>query len=109
MIEATPLSVRFTNRLQGYLKAQRILYRQGMMAKVDKGVALFVFGFDLCVVFFVGLRGWTVIWLSHLFLLMYGKALYALIPKRCFHSSEEIDRFCTLLSQMASSPKVCSA
>ena len=57
MIEATPLSVRFTNRLQGYLKAQRILYRQGMMAKVDKGVALFVFGFDLCVVFFVGLRG----------------------------------------------------
>ena len=172
MIEATPLSVRFTNRLQDHLEARRILYRQGTMAKVDKGVALLLFGFGLCLVFFVGLRWWTVVWFplaiaewfdlltlsrwrtklefqrnpkyqeeyqltftpqrihfrtasidatlqwthyeqviesQNLFLLMYGKALYTLIPKRCFHSSEEVDRFRTLLTQMVRLPTVCSA
>ncbi len=36
---------------------------------------------------------------SDLFLLMYGKGLYTLIPKRCFQSSEEIDAFRTLIDQ----------
>lgn len=34
-----------------------------------------------------------------LFLLMYGKGLYTLIPKRCFASSEEISTFRALLDQ----------
>ena len=55
MIEATPLSVRFTNRLQDRLAAQHILYRQGTMTKVDKGVALFLFGFGLCLFWATGI------------------------------------------------------
>jgi YcxB-like protein len=34
-----------------------------------------------------------------LFLLMYGKGLYTLIPKRCFKSNEEISSFRDLVSQ----------
>jgi hypothetical protein len=34
-----------------------------------------------------------------LFLLMYSKGLYTLIPKRCFHSKEEIDAFRALVNQ----------
>ncbi len=36
---------------------------------------------------------------SDLFLLMYGKGLYTLIPKRCFKSNEEINTFRALVSQ----------
>jgi hypothetical protein len=37
---------------------------------------------------------------SDLFLLMYGKGLYTLVPKRCFNSIQEIDAFRTLVSQV---------
>lgn len=36
---------------------------------------------------------------ADLFLLMYGKGLYTLVPKRCFHSNDEIDAFRALLNQ----------
>jgi hypothetical protein len=36
---------------------------------------------------------------SDVFLLMYGKGMYTLIPKRCFSSNEEINAFRTLLSE----------
>lgn len=36
---------------------------------------------------------------SNLFLLMYGKGLYTLIPKRCFHSGDEINTFRALLHE----------
>jgi YcxB-like protein len=34
-----------------------------------------------------------------LFLLIYGKGLYTLIPKRCFNSNEDIDAFRALVKQ----------
>jgi hypothetical protein len=36
---------------------------------------------------------------SMLFLLMYGKGLYTLIPKRCFHSDDELNAFRVLLKE----------
>jgi YcxB-like protein len=35
----------------------------------------------------------------NLFLLMYGKGLYTLVPKRCFNSNEEINAFRALVTQ----------
>ncbi len=35
-----------------------------------------------------------------LFLLMYGKGLYTLIPKRCFHSNKEVNEFRALINQV---------
>src|SRR5436190_1408155 len=36
---------------------------------------------------------------SRLFLLMYGKGLYTLVPKRCFHSDDELNAFRALLKE----------
>jgi hypothetical protein len=160
--ESAPISISFINELKDHLEAQRVLYSKGVLAKLDKVVALLLFGFGVYCVAFVGLRWWTIIWFplavaewfdllsltrwrtkidfqrnpkfreeyhltfsrenihfktasldstlqwTHyerviespdLFLLMYGKGIYTLIPKRCFNSREEIDAFRALVNQ----------
>ena len=162
MAEPNSISISFINELKDHIEAQRLLYSKGTMAKLDKVVAILLFGFGVYCLVFVGLRWWTIIWLplavaewfnllslsrwrtriefqrnpkfreeyhltfsfenihfktasldstlkwTHydrviqspdLFLLMYGKGLYTVIPKRCFKSEEEIKAFCTLLDQ----------
>ena len=156
------ITVNFMNELKDHLEAQRILYKEGFLAKLDKVVAILLFGFGVYCVSAVGLRWWTVIWFplavvewfdllsldrlrtriwfrrnpkfreeycltfspesihfktasidstlqwdyyeriienSRLFLLMYGKGLYTLIPKRCFHSDEELNTFRALIEE----------
>jgi hypothetical protein len=143
------ISIDFINKLEDHIKAQQVLYGQGVFAKLDKAIALLLFGFGIYCVTFAGLYWWTMIWFplaiaewfnllslsrwrtkiefqrnpkfreeyhltfslenihfqtasidstlawTHyerivespdLFLLMYGKGLYTLIPKRCFNS-----------------------
>jgi len=162
MPESISISISFINKLKDHLEAQRVLYSRGVMARLDKVVAVLLFGFGLYCVTFVGLLWWTVIWFplamaewfnllslsrwrtkiefqrnpkfreeyhltfsrenihfrtasldstlqwTHyerviespdLFLLMYGKGLYTLIPKRCFNSEEEVTAFRALLTQ----------
>jgi YcxB-like protein len=162
MAESNYISISFINKLKDHIEAQRVLYSKNVMAKLDKVVAVLLFGFGVYCVVFVGLRWWTIIWFplavaewfdwlslsrwrtriefrrnpkfrekyhltfsrenihfktasldsilqwTHyerviespdLFLLMYGKGLYTLIPKRCFNSNEEMNAFRTLLSQ----------
>jgi hypothetical protein len=162
MAESKYISISFVNKLKDHIEAQRVLYSKSVMAKLDKVVAVLLFGFGIYCVVFVGLRWWTIIWFplavaewfdwlslsrwrtriefqrnpkfrekyhltfsrenihfktasldsilqwTHyerviespdLFLLMYGKGLYTLIPKRCFNSNEEMNVFRTLLSQ----------
>lgn len=162
MTEPESISISFTNELKDHIEAQRVLYSKSVMAKLDKAVAVFLFGFGIYCLVFVGLRWWTVIWFPmavvewfdllslsrwkakidfqrnpkfreeyhltfsrenlhfktasldstlqwthyqsviespNLFLLMYGKGLYTLIPKRCFNSNEEINAFRALLNQ----------
>lgn len=162
MTEFTSISISFVNELKDHIAAQRLLYSHGALAKLDKVVALLLFGVGVCGVAFVGLYWWTIIWFplavaewfdllslsrwrtkvefqrnpkfreeyhltfsrenihfktatldsvlqwTHyeraiespdLFLLMYGKGLYTLIPKRCFHSNEEMNGFRALLDQ----------
>jgi hypothetical protein len=159
--ESAPISIRFINELKDHLEAQRVLYSKSVMAKLDKAVALLLFGFGLYCVAVIGLRWWTIIWFplavaewfdllslsrwrtkidfqrnpkfreeyyltfsrenihfrtvsldstlqwTHyerviespdLFLLMYGKGLYTLIPKRAFNSNEEMKAFRALVS-----------
>jgi YcxB-like protein len=161
-IQSDPISISFINELKDHLEAQRVLYSKGILAKLDKVVAVLLFGVGVYYVFSVGLRWWTIIWFplavaewfdflslsrwrtkiefrrnpkfreeyhltfsrenihfkttsldstlqwTHyeriiespdLFLLMYGKGIYTLIPKRCFKSNEEINAFRTLVSQ----------
>lgn len=161
MTESAPISISFINELNDHLAAQRLLYSQGFMAKLDKVVAVLLFGFGVYCVAFVGLRWWTIIWFPlaaaewfdllslsklrtkidfqrnpkfreeyhltfsranihfktaaidstlqwthyervienpNLFLLVYGKGLYTLIPKRCFGAEAEINRFRALLA-----------
>lgn len=160
--QSAAISINFINKLDDHIQAQRILYRRGIMAKLDKVVAVLLFGFGIYCLAFVGLRWWTMIWFplavaewfnllsltqwrtkinfrrnpkfreeyhltfsresihfktalldstlqwTHyerviespdLFLLMYGKDLYTLIPKRCFKSNEDMDAFRTLVSR----------
>jgi hypothetical protein len=162
MAESNYISISFVNKLKDHIEAQRVLYSKSVMAKLDKVVAVLLFGFGIYCVVFVGLRWWTIIWFplavaewfdwlslsrwrtriefqrnpkfrekyhltfsrenihfktasldsilqwAHyerviespdLFLLMYGKGLYTLIPKRCFNSNKEMNVFRTLLSQ----------
>lgn len=162
MTDLAPISVSFMNELADHLEAQRVLYNKGVLARLDKVVAVLLFGFGIYCVTFIGWRWWTVIWFplaaaewfdllslsrwrtkiefqrnpkfraeyhltfshenirfrttsldstlqwSHydhvvesreLFLLMYGKGLYTLIPKRCFNSNAEMDAFRALLTQ----------
>jgi YcxB-like protein len=162
MAEPISISINFTNKLKDHLEAQRVFYHRGILAKLDKGVAVLLFIFGVYCLVFVGLRWWTVIWFplavaewfdllsltrwrtriefqrnpkfreeyhltfsrenihfrtdsldstlkwTHydrviesptLFLLMYGKGLYTLIPKRCFNSDEDIHTFRTLLNE----------
>ena len=162
MTEPPAISISFMNELPDHIAAQRFLYSKSVMAKLDKVVAVLLFGFGLYCIVVVGLRWWTVLWwplavaewfnllsLSRwsakiqfgrnpkfreeyhltfsrehihfttasldstlkwthyervlesptLFLLMYGKGLYTLIPKRCFSAPEEIDAFRALLHQ----------
>jgi hypothetical protein len=164
--QSAPISIVFINELKDHLEAQRILYRKGILAKLDKVVAVMLFGFGAYCVVFAGLHWWTIIWFplavaewfdllslsqwrtkiefrrnpkfreeyhltfsrenihfktalidstlqwthyerviesADLFLLMYGKGLYTLIPKRCFKSNEEINTFRTLVSQRTGS------
>ena len=156
------ISIDFINKLEDHLKAQQVLYGQGIFAKLDKVIAVLLFGFGIYCVTFVGLYWWTMIWFpvaiaewfnllslsrwrtkvefqrnpkfreeyqltfslenihfktasidstlawTHyerivespdLFLLMYGRGLYTLIPKWCFNSSEEINAFRALLDR----------
>ncbi|WP_310481664.1 YcxB family protein [Chamaesiphon sp. VAR_48_metabat_403] len=160
--KSAPISIIFTNKLTDHLEAQRVLYRKGVLAKLDKVVAVLLFCFGVYGIILVGLHWWTVIWFplavaewfnlvslsqwrtkiefqrnpkfreeyhltfsrehiqfktvsidstlqwTHyehiiespdLFLLMYGKGLYTLIPKRCFRSTQDINAFRDLLSQ----------
>jgi YcxB-like protein len=162
MTEPMSISINFINELKDHLEAQRVLYSKSVWAKLNKVVAVLLFGFGVYCVAFVGLRWWTIIWFplavaewfdllsltrwrtkvdfqrnpkfreeyqltfsrenihfktasldstlqwTHyerviespdLFLLMYGKGLYTLIPKRCFNSNEEINAFHALVSQ----------
>ncbi len=162
MAEQNSISISFVNELKDHIEAQRVLYSKGVMAKLDKIVAVLLFGFGVYCLAFVGLRWWTVIWFplavaewfdllsltrwrtkidfqrnpkfreeyhltfsrenihfkttsldstlqwTHyervvespdLFLLMYGKGLYTLIPKRCFSSNEEMEAFRALVNQ----------
>ena len=160
--QTSPISISFINELKDHIKAQRVVHSKGVLAKLDKVVAVLLFGFGVCCVVFVGIRWWTIIWFplavaewfdllslsrwrakiefqrnpkfreeyhltfsresihfktasldstlqwTHyesviespdLFLLMYGKELYTLVPKRCFNSNEEMDAFRALVSQ----------
>jgi hypothetical protein len=162
MTDFTPISIRFVNELKDHIEAQRLLYSKGFMAKLDKVVAVLLFGFGVYCVTFVGLHWWTVIWFpvavlewfdllslgrwrtkiefqrnpkfreeyhltfsrenihfktasidstlqwTHyerviespdLFLLLYGKGLYTLLPKRGFHSEEDVNAFRALLTE----------
>lgn len=162
MTEPISISINFINELKDHIEAQHVLYSKGVLAKLDKVVAVLLFGFGVYCLVFVGLRWWTIIWFpmavaewfdllslsrwrtriefqrnpkfreeyhltfsrenihfktasldstlkwTHyerviesptLFLLMYGKGLYTLIPKRCFDSDEEMNAFRTLVSQ----------
>jgi hypothetical protein len=162
MTKPASISICFTNELKDHIEAQRVLYGKSVLAKLDKVVAVLLFGFGIYALASVGLRWWTIIWFplavaewfnllsltrwrtkvdfqrnpkfreeyhltfsrdniyfktasldstlqwTHyerviespaLFLLMYGKGLYTLIPKRCFSSNEEINAFRTLANQ----------
>jgi hypothetical protein len=162
MTKPDSISISFINQLKDHLEAQQILYRHGSWAKLDKVVAVLLFGFGIYCIVSVGFFWWTIIWLplavaewcnllslsrwrtkiefqrnpkfreeyqltfsdenihfvtpsidstlqwTHyerviespdLFLLMYGKGLYTLIPKRCFNSNEKINAFRTLVNQ----------
>ena len=162
MTESSSISISFINELKDHIEAQRVLYSKGGLAKLDKIVAVLLFGFGIYCIAAIGLRWWTIIWFplavaewfdllslsrwrtkvdfqrnpkfreeyhltfsrenirfkttsfdstlqwthyerviesSELFLLMYGKGLYTLIPKRCFHSNEEINAFRALVTQ----------
>jgi hypothetical protein len=162
MANADPISISFINELKDHIEAQRFIYSKGLMAKLDKIVAVLLLGFGIYCLVFVGWFWWTIIWFplaaaewfnlltlsywrtkiefqrnpkfreeyhltfSHenirfqtlsfdstlqwtyyerviespsLFLLMYGKGLYALIPKRCFSSNDQIDAFRALVRE----------
>lgn len=162
MKEATSISISFINELKDHIEAQRVLYSKGSFAKLDKVVAVLLFGFGVYFVAIAGVRWWTIIWFplaaaewfdlvtfsrwrtkiefqrnpkfreeyhltfSHenirfktasvdstlqwtlyervietptLFLLIYGKKLYTLIPKRSFNSNEVMDMFRALLNE----------
>jgi len=62
MVKQTSISVSFINELKDHVEAQRVLYSKGALAKLDKVVALLLFGFGICCVILVGLRWWTIIW-----------------------------------------------
>ena len=157
-----PISINFVNELKDHIEAQRVLYSKRVLAKLDKVVAVLLFGFGVYCVVSVGLRWWTIIWFPlavaewfdllslsrlrtkiefrrnpkfrdeyhltfsrenihfktasidstlqwtlyerviespDLFLLVYGKGLYTLIPKRCFDSEEGVNAFRALLNQ----------
>lgn len=59
---SVPISISFINELKDHIEAHRVLYRKGVMAKMDKVVAVLLFGFGVYCVAFVGFRWWTVIW-----------------------------------------------
>src|SRR4051812_1751851 len=62
MTEPTAITIRFMNELKDHLEAQRLLYRGGFMAKMDKVVAVLLLGFGVYGVATVGLQWWTLIW-----------------------------------------------
>ena len=160
MTEPNPITVNFMNELRDHVEAQRILYKESLLSKSDKVVAVLLLALGIWEVWAVGLRWWTIIWFPlamimwfnvlrfegvtarilfrrnpkyreeyHLtfsrenihfqtasidstlqwsnyerliesptmFLLMHGKGLYTLVPKRCFHSDDELNTFRGLL------------
>ncbi len=162
MTEPASISLSFTNELNDHLAAQRVFYNRGVMARLDKVVAVLLIGFGVYMVAVAGARWWTLVWFPlgvaewfdlfslnrlrtklafrrnpkfreeyhltfsresihfktitldstlqwmhyervienpTLFLLMYGKSLYTLIPKRAFASDAEIDSFRALLGE----------
>jgi hypothetical protein len=162
MIDMEPISISFINELKDHIDAQRFLYSQSFMAKLDKIVAVLLFGFGIYGSVFVGVFWWTIIWFpiaaaewfnlltlnywrtkiefqrnpkfreeyhltfsreniqfktlsfdstlqwTHyeraiespsLFLLMYGKGLYTLIPKRSFIPHDQIEAFRALVRE----------
>ena len=173
MTESLSISISFVNELEDHIKAQRVLYRRGTLAKLDKIVAALLFSFGIYSVFSVGLHWWTMIWFplaiiewfnllslnlwrtkiefqrnpkfreeyhltfsrenlhfhtasldstlqwthygkvietSDLFLLMYGKGLYTLVPKRCLASNEAVNALRDLLDQtIGRSSRQCQA
>ncbi len=60
--QSVPISISFINELKDHIEAHRVLYSNGVMAKMDKVVAVLLFGFGVYCVAFVALRWWTVIW-----------------------------------------------
>ena len=62
MTEPAPISISFINELKDHIEAQRVLYSKCVMAKLDKVVAVLLFGFGIYYVASVGVRWWTVIW-----------------------------------------------
>ncbi len=162
MTPTSPISVTFVNQLEEHQQAQHVLYSKGIFYKLDKIVAVLLFGFGIYAIARVGWRWWTVIWFPlavaewfnllsptrlrtriqfqrepkyreeycltfsnenihfktatidstlewtyyirviespTLFLLMYGRGLYTLVPKRCFQSDAETDAFRVLLKE----------
>ncbi len=62
MTEQISVSIKFINELKDHIEAQRVLYRKGILAKLDKVVAVLLFGLGVYYVVLVGLHWWTVIW-----------------------------------------------
>ena len=61
-MDPAPISIRFVNELDDHLEARRVLYKEGVMAKVDKVVAVLLFGFGILSIASAGLLWWTVVW-----------------------------------------------
>jgi len=162
MANVNLISISFVNELKDHIEAQHFLYSRSFMAKLDKIVAVLLFGFGVYYCVWVGWFWWTIIWfplaaaewfgllnLNHwrtkvefqrnlkfreeyhltfsrenirfktvsldstlqwtyyermvespsLFLLMYGRGLYTLIPKRCFLSNNDVVAFRALVEK----------
>lgn len=162
MTKSNLISISFFNELKDHIEAQRVLYGQGFMAKLDKIVAVLLFAFGIYCVTSAGVAWWTLIWFPlavaewfdlltlsrlrakihfrrnpkfreeyhltfspqnihfktisldstlqwthyervienpNLFLLVYGRDLYTIVPKRYFKSEEELNTFRALVDQ----------
>jgi hypothetical protein len=64
MTEPVSISIHFVNKLPDHIEAQRFLYRQGIMAKLDKVVAVLLFIFGVYCLISVGFRWWSAIGIS---------------------------------------------
>jgi hypothetical protein len=163
------ITVTFYNQLRDHLEAQKLLYSKGVMARIDKVVALMLLGLGVYLIYIAGFQWWSVLWMllavvewfnllslhtlrttlfykrnpkfqeeyhlefspdsihfktasidsvlqwthyqrvienSNMFLLMYGKDLYTLIPKRGFANQDDIDAFRALVDMKVTQENV---